>query len=194
MLETKDSSQTFNWKQLKAEALRFLLLMNEALRMSGAKKLQYCHFTTSSGRAGLAHAAGWVVGPPPGRKKYKGVRAFHSLWPLIFGLPSPSTIKYQWPREDQVPEYEVDEKLHKTQQLLGKQQVFWGLNSIQSYRGGGSPLVADSWCTAGKERGEKPALVEKTVERPGETKAKEGAVLSYVFDSIGRQRRSLAFL
>lgn len=30
--------------------------------------------------------------------------------------------------------------------------------------------------------------MEKTVERPGETKAKEGAVLSYVFDSIGRQR------
>ena len=60
-----------------------------------AKKFQYCHFTTSSGRAGLAHAAGQAVGPPPGRKKHKGVRAFHSLWPLIFGLPSPSTINYQ---------------------------------------------------------------------------------------------------
>lgn len=30
--------------------------------------------------------------------------------------------------------------------------------------------------------------------KPGETKAKEGVMLSYVFDSIGRQRRSLAFL
>lgn len=127
MLETKDSSQTFDWKQLKAEALRFLLLMNEALQMSGAKKFQYCRFTTSSGRAGLAHAAGQAVGLPPGRKKHKGVRAFHSLWPLIFGLPSTSTINYQWPKKDQLPEYEADEKPHKTQQLLGKQQVFWGL-------------------------------------------------------------------
>lgn len=36
--------------------------------------------------------------------------------------------------------------------------------------------------------------MEKPVERPGKTKVKAGSVLSYVFASVGRQRRSLAFL
>lgn len=98
MLKTKDSSQAFNWKQSKAEALRFSPVPSEAAWTGEVKKFAIY----SAGVPALTVGQQILPHHCPSSKAVVGLLHFTPNGHLIFGLKASKAICYQWLKEDSI--------------------------------------------------------------------------------------------